>query len=334
MINGKKIAVVLPAYNAAKTLAATVCELPETVDIRILVDDSSGDETVALAGQLGLSKLLAAEEINFIDLTGNALVKLEDPALYLRSTGAPRNPEPAPRGRAQVRGPKAARLVRLLADVTPPYSVGEIARAAGLTAGYVSRLLDTLDREALIERSRRGRVESVDLPGLLRRWAESYDVLSTSGSSSFVAPNGVNDVLGCIADIAPPGGLLAITGSFAAVKLAPVAAPTLLLAYCDDVPVMAEELRLLPADEGANVVLLAPFDPVVWERGTRDGNLSYAAPSQVAIDCLTGPGRMPAEGEAVLAWMQEDESRWRLLTDTENGDGGVVLGGDVGVGYD
>ena len=54
MINGKRIAVVLPAYNAEKTLEATVGELPELVDIRILVDDHSSDRTVEVARRLGL----------------------------------------------------------------------------------------------------------------------------------------------------------------------------------------------------------------------------------------------------------------------------------------
>src|SRR3979411_2799440 len=54
MINGKRIAVVLPAYNAEKTLEATVRELPDLVDIRILVDDHSSDRTVEVAKNLGL----------------------------------------------------------------------------------------------------------------------------------------------------------------------------------------------------------------------------------------------------------------------------------------
>ncbi len=54
MINGKRIAVVLPAYNAEKTLEATVHELPDLVDIRILVDDHSSDRTVDIAQRLGL----------------------------------------------------------------------------------------------------------------------------------------------------------------------------------------------------------------------------------------------------------------------------------------
>jgi glycosyltransferase involved in cell wall biosynthesis len=54
MINGKRIAVVLPAYNAEKTLEATVRELPEIVDVCILVDDHSSDGTVQIAHRLGL----------------------------------------------------------------------------------------------------------------------------------------------------------------------------------------------------------------------------------------------------------------------------------------
>ncbi len=54
MINGKRIAVVMPAYNAEKTLEQTVRELPEEVDIKILVDDSSTDETALLSEKLGV----------------------------------------------------------------------------------------------------------------------------------------------------------------------------------------------------------------------------------------------------------------------------------------
>ncbi|MBV9483880.1 MAG: glycosyltransferase family 2 protein [Acidobacteria bacterium] len=54
MIKDKRVAVVMPAYNAEKTLQATVAEIPDLVDIKILVDDSSSDRTVGLAQALGL----------------------------------------------------------------------------------------------------------------------------------------------------------------------------------------------------------------------------------------------------------------------------------------
>ena len=55
MINGSRVVVVLPAYNAEKTLARTVAEVPSgIVDEILLVDDASPDGTVAEARRLGI----------------------------------------------------------------------------------------------------------------------------------------------------------------------------------------------------------------------------------------------------------------------------------------
>ena len=54
MINDKRIVVVLPAYNAERTLARTVTEIPGVVDLCILVDDHSSDATAEMARKLGL----------------------------------------------------------------------------------------------------------------------------------------------------------------------------------------------------------------------------------------------------------------------------------------
>jgi glycosyltransferase involved in cell wall biosynthesis len=55
MLDGKKIAVVLPAYNAARTLQQTYAEIPhDIVDDVILTDDASKDGTIAAAAALGI----------------------------------------------------------------------------------------------------------------------------------------------------------------------------------------------------------------------------------------------------------------------------------------
>ena len=114
-------------------------------------------------------ELLASEGVNYLDLTGNALLQLENPALFIQSQGADRDPSPAPRSKARIRGPKAGRLIRTLADVRPPYGVRALAGATALAPGYISRLLTSLDDDALVERTKRGGVESVEVAGLLRR---------------------------------------------------------------------------------------------------------------------------------------------------------------------
>ena len=59
MVNGKKICVVLPAYNAAATLEKTFREIPtEIVDEIVLVDDASSDTTAEIAKELGIKHVI------------------------------------------------------------------------------------------------------------------------------------------------------------------------------------------------------------------------------------------------------------------------------------
>jgi glycosyltransferase involved in cell wall biosynthesis len=62
MLHGKKIVVVMPAYNAAKTLEMTYAEIPhDIVDEVILVDDASRDDTASRAGELGIHTIIHSE---------------------------------------------------------------------------------------------------------------------------------------------------------------------------------------------------------------------------------------------------------------------------------
>ena len=59
MVEGKKIIVVIPAYNAAKTLASTYQDIPrDIVDEIILVDDHSDDDTIEIARSLGIAHII------------------------------------------------------------------------------------------------------------------------------------------------------------------------------------------------------------------------------------------------------------------------------------
>jgi hypothetical protein len=64
-------------------------------------------------------------------------------------------------------------------------------------------------------------------------------------------------------------------------------------------------------DAGANVLVAANDDDFALARSFTTGQLTVAAPSQVAVDLLGGPGRSPSEAEALLDWMQENEDAWR-----------------------
>lgn len=62
MYNGKKVIVVLPAYNAALTLGKTYEEIDRSiVDDIVLCDDASKDETIAVANRLGIKHIIQHE---------------------------------------------------------------------------------------------------------------------------------------------------------------------------------------------------------------------------------------------------------------------------------
>jgi glycosyltransferase involved in cell wall biosynthesis len=66
MLNGKKIIVVMPAYNAEKTLLKTYNEIPfEIVDDVILVDDASYDRTSEIAKSMGIKTIIHETNLGY-----------------------------------------------------------------------------------------------------------------------------------------------------------------------------------------------------------------------------------------------------------------------------
>jgi glycosyltransferase involved in cell wall biosynthesis len=66
LFHGKKIVVVMPAYNAAKTIEKTYREIPlDLVDEVVVTDDASPDETVEIARQLGLHTLVHQTNLGY-----------------------------------------------------------------------------------------------------------------------------------------------------------------------------------------------------------------------------------------------------------------------------
>jgi hypothetical protein len=267
----------------------------------------------------------------YLDLTGNVSFRLHRPAIRLRLDGARRDPAPGPeRGPSRLRGGKAGRLVRVLVDVRPPYRGVDLSRATGLSLPYVSRLLDTLREQALI--TRRGRaITDVDWSALLRVRAEARALLKVTAAVPMLAPAGQAAVLERLRDLDDPPagsdarpllGTVSVTGSAAAAAVAPIAVGGQLMVYVgepsgppdreDRIEGVRRALGLLHADREGDVLLLTPDDPVVFT-GTRtvDGT-PHVALSQLVMDCLAGPGRLPAEGEELLRVMERGVEEWRL----------------------
>ena len=240
---------------------------------------------------------LRDNNLNFIDLTGNLRLVSTRPGLYVEMSGAEEDPEPTPGPNRSLRGPKAGRVVRALCDFPVPLPISDLAGKAGVDVSYASRLVEWLAREALLNRAPRGSVLQVDRPQLIRRWSEDYNVFKSNDARSFLDPRGLTNLVRSLNQVR---FRYAVTGSLAANRIAPIAPAHLAVVYVDDPDAAAAALKLRPAEAGMNVMLLTPFDSVVFERTWIDEQITYVAPSQAAADLLTGPGRAPSEAEAIL----------------------------------
>lgn len=243
------------------------------------------------------------------DDTGNISLSLPAPEIYIRLDGATQDPSPKPIKGPNLRGPKAWALLRTLIEVQPPYTVSELAAAVDTDPGYVSRVLTALSEELLVTRPPRGKVQHVEWEALLRQLTTSYGLLDANETTNWIASAGPEQFLDDLG--ACKLKQWAVTGSFAAARVVSVTAPEIAVVYADDPERVADTLRLRQVRNGGNVVIARPYDQIVFERTTTTDSITCVSPVQAAIDCLTGPGRMPAEGEALITWMAEKTNRWQ-----------------------
>lgn len=254
---------------------------------------------------------LEEQGVSYADATGNLYIMLRRPALFLRDVGADRDPWRGPgRPQGSLVGAPAAHVVRALVDFALPVSIPELIRRSGASTGATYRVVEFLEREALISRTPRGPITNLDWRRLLVRWSEDYGFLRTNQVRRYLHPRGLDQVLEGLAG-APDDVAYALTGSLAANRWAPYAPPRLAMIYTRAREELAVELGLRAVDAGANVLLATGSYDVVFDRLAVVDGLNYVAPSQAAVDLLTGPGRNPAEAGALLDWMETHEHDWR-----------------------
>jgi hypothetical protein len=251
---------------------------------------------------------IAGLDANYIDSTGNILVRTQRPALFVKQGGATKDPWPSDEALRTLKGRGAGRALRALLDFQPPYGMRELAQRAKVPLGSLSRTVDLLDRDGLITRARRGPITDLDWEGVIRRWAKDYDVTTSNQVNTFVEPRGLPALATKLAKLKRG---YAMTGAFAAQRFSPVAPARLAAIYVNDVTGWSERLELRPAESGANAWLLEPYDDVVFDRTASREGVVCVSPTQLAVDLLTGPGRDPSEGEELLAWMKGSERAWR-----------------------
>lgn len=254
---------------------------------------------------------LTGEGLSYVDTTGNVRLEISSPGLFISDRGSDRDPWRGPgRPRGTLKGAPAAKIIRAITDFRGPWTVRELVDLAKVSTGATYRVVEYLESEGLAQRQPDGRLDAPDWTQLLRRWSDDYGFVRNNRITRWIAPRGLPELVRSMG--ATSNYTYAITGSIAAAEWAPYAPARLAMIYVSNAENVAGPWDLRPTDAGANVILAEPNFDVVFERCLANTqNLVLAAPSQVAVDLMTGPGRSPNEAEELLNWMRRNEPSWR-----------------------
>jgi hypothetical protein len=312
----------IPPRGRSVALAAEIKRSVNTRDLRAVVEQleaasaraggTSNAIPIVIARYLAppTQQWLAERGISYADATGNLRIIAETPALFLRDVGANKDPWRGPgRPRGALKGEPAARVVRALVDFGEPMTIPELIKLSGASSGATYRVIDFLEEQALVKREERGPITGVEWKRLLEVWAKDYGFMTSNTVHSFLEPRGVSALAERLRDVESP---YAVTGSLAAQKWAPYAPPRAAMIYADNPDELVRDLGLRQVDGGANILLAAATSDVVFERTQTYDGLRIVAPSQAVVDLMTGPGRNPSEGQALLEWMEENVEEWRV----------------------
>ncbi|HJP78747.1 MAG TPA: hypothetical protein VJ914_31020 [Pseudonocardiaceae bacterium] len=257
---------------------------------------------------------LAEAGVGWFDATGNLQVRMDQPAVFLSSIGASRNPfvDPADHRLKSLRGPASARVVRALCELPLPLGVRMFGQEANVGGGSSSRVLELLSREGLITREDSGRVVAVRKRALIQRWTDDYGLVSSNHVTGMLDPRGIDHALTALRSAADGH---VVTGSVAAraylpTGMVPVTPLTTLVVHTDRPVDLIRDTGLRQVERGANVLVVKPFDEVLLDRAREIDGIRCAAPAQVVADLLTGPGRSSEEAEQLIKVLATEDQGW------------------------
>lgn len=260
---------------------------------------------------------LRRQDASYVDPRGGA-VHLVLPWLLVDRSGIRVGREPTAQRPANPFSDRNSLVTRvLLADPGRSWGVRELAAAAGVTPGTVSKVVQRLKTYGLVHAhaGRSGEVRLADPRALLRRWTNAYD-WTRNESLAFHAPIGDPQRFLKRLPRLMPDGLWALTLQAGASLVAPHAAWErihlyLALETTGEFLRFAEGLGWQPSGDGQVVLMRPYYDESVWHGCRKVGGLPVVSDVQLVLDLWHYPlrGREQAEHlmETVLFAEREGE---------------------------
>jgi hypothetical protein len=252
---------------------------------------------VSFMGDVG-KQMCEEVGVGWLDLSGNA--RIIAPGIRIIVDGQPNRFRSVGRP-PNLFAPKSSRVVRwLLIHAGEAFTQRQLARATGITEGFVSRIVGRLEQEGYLVREEGAAVRPRDPALLLDAWRDAYQFSKHTLHAGHVAARSGDALLRFTADALLAEGIEhAATGlaaawlltRFAAFRIATVFLPA------DPSPALLERLGFRADPRGANLWLVVPNDAGVFHGAAEKDGIRCVHPVQAYLDLKGHPERAPEAAE-------------------------------------
>jgi len=245
-------------------------------------------------------EIFKEEGVGYIDLAGNCFLQFED--IYIEKI-VDKNPFPS-RGRPpSFFTPISSRIVRaLLVEPDRQWKVSELAQAIQVSLGQTSNVTRRLLGEEYVARSQKGRLRLIQPGKLLDAWQEQYSLSKNTQMIYYSFERNTEQLTARVASTAlERQWRYAITSFAAASLIAPfVRGIGMVTWYVDDtasIEQWVKALDLRPAESGANIMILVPYDKGVFYQTQTVNGIVLVSSVQLYLDLFNDPARGREQAE-------------------------------------
>ncbi len=267
---------------------------------RMLSDSRVGDAYPVFAAPYvseASARICREYEIGYLDLGGNCRLAFNN--AYVERV-SPENTYKERRSGASLFSPKSSRIIRLMLGGSRSWQVQQLAAAAEVSLGLVSKVKKELEEREWILSTKDG-IKLSDSEQVLMEWAQTYSYRKNNVAEYYtMASNDESETT--IAGWCEENRVhYALTGFSGARMSSPRVRYSRSTIYLEsNLEAVAAGTELKPVETGGNVLLLKPYDEGVFQGARVLYGSSVVSPVQLYLDLRSMPGRGEEAAEEVL----------------------------------
>ncbi|MBE0418175.1 MAG: hypothetical protein IBX63_10460 [Coriobacteriia bacterium] len=242
------------------------------------------------------ARICREDETGYLDLVGNCRLAFGDS--YVERV-SPENTFKEQRSRVSVFSPKSSRVIRLMLSESRAWQVQQLASAAEVSLGLVSKVKKELEEREWLLSTEDG-IKLADPERVLMEWAKVYSYKKNSVGEYYTMA-GTEEAELAIASWCDENQVrYALTGFSGARMSSPRVRYNRSTVYVESKLETVAGVELKPVDTGGNVLLLEPYDQGVFQQSRVLYGNRVVSPVQLYLDLQSMSGRSEEAAEEVL----------------------------------